>query len=85
MALIVALMMLVVILVLGLTALRLSTAQERMTGYILDRQLAFQAAEAALREIEGRVENERPEAGTACTASATAAVESLRVCPLGRD
>lgn len=80
-ALIVALMMLVVILVLGVTALRLSTAEERMTAYTLDRQLAFQAAEAALREIEGRVENERPDAGADCTASATASAEALRVCP----
>jgi type IV pilus assembly protein PilX len=80
-ALVVALMMLVVILVLGLTALRLSTAQERMTGYTLDRQLAFQAAEAALREIEERVENERPDAGANCTDSATAAADTLRVCP----
>jgi len=80
-ALVVALMMLVVMLVLGLTALRLSTAQERMTGYTLDRQLAFQAAEAALREIEARIENERPNAGTDCTASATATAETLRVCP----
>jgi len=80
-ALVVALMMLAVILVLGLTALRLSTAQERMTGYTLDRQLAFQAAEAALREIEARIENVRPNAGTDCAASATATAEPLRVCP----
>ena len=80
-ALVVALMMLVVILVLGLTALRLSTTQERMTAYTLDRQLAFQAAEAALREVEDRIENERPSAGATCTDSATAPAEALRVCP----
>lgn len=80
-ALIVALMMLVVILVLGVTALRLSTAEERMTAYTLDRQLAFQAAEAALREIEGRVENERPDASANCTDPAMAAAGALRVCP----
>ncbi len=80
-ALVVALMMLVVMLVLGLTALRLSTTQERMTGYTLDRQLAFQAAEAALREIEARVENERPNAGTDCTPTTTATAQTLRVCP----
>jgi len=80
-ALVVALMMLVVILVLGVTALRLSTAEERMTGYSLDRQLTFQAAEAALREIEERVENGRPDAGANCTDPVTAPDDALRVCP----
>ena len=80
-ALVVALMMLVVILVLGVTALRLSTAEERMTAYSLDRQLTFQAAEAALREIEERIENGRPDAGANCTDPAMVPADALRVCP----
>jgi type IV pilus assembly protein PilX len=79
--LVVTLMMLVVVLVLGVTALRLATTEERMTAYALDRQLAFQAAEAGLREIEGRVESDRPTAGTACTPAASATTGALRTCP----
>ncbi len=79
-ALVVALMMLVVVLVLSLAALRLTTAEERMTAYALDRQLAFQAAEAGLREIESRIDADRPTAGTTCAISAADA-DSLRICP----
>lgn len=80
-ALIVALIMLVVILALGLGALRMTTAEERMTGYTFDRHLAFQAAEAALREIEARVEADRPEVATQCADLTSAAASVLRVCP----
>lgn len=46
--LLVSLIMLVVLMLLGVTAFRMATLQERMTGNARDRGVAFQAAEAAL-------------------------------------
>ncbi len=80
-ALVVSLMMLVVILVLGLGALRLATTEERMAGYAQDRQLAFQAAEAALRELEGRVAQEKPVAPASCGNAPSLTGPSFRICP----
>jgi type IV pilus assembly protein PilX len=51
-ALIVALVLLLVMTVLGVTAMRNTTLQERMAGNLRDNNLAFQAAERALREGE---------------------------------
>lgn len=51
-ALIVALMMLLVMTVLGITAARTTNLQERMAGNLRDNNLAFQSAERALREGE---------------------------------
>ncbi len=51
-ALIVALIFLLVMTVIGTTAMRASTMQERMAGNIRDVNVSFQAAEAALREAE---------------------------------
>lgn len=51
-ALIVALIFLVVITLLGLSSIRTAVQEERMTSNYLDRNLAFQAAEAALRAGE---------------------------------
>ena len=51
-ALIVALVMLLVMTVLGVTAARNTNLQERMAGNLRDNNLAFQAAERALREGE---------------------------------
>jgi type IV pilus assembly protein PilX len=50
--LIVALIMLVVMTLLGLTSIRMVLQEERMAGNTFDRSLAFQAAEAALRDGE---------------------------------
>ncbi len=50
--LIVALVFLVIMTVLGVAAMRTTTLQERMAGNVRDANLAFQAAEAALREGE---------------------------------
>ena len=50
--LIVALVFLVIMTVLGVTAMRTTTLQERMAGNVRDSNLAFQSAEAALREGE---------------------------------
>ena len=43
---------LVIMTILGLMALRVATLEERMSGNASDRSLAFQAAEAALRDAE---------------------------------
>jgi type IV pilus assembly protein PilX len=51
-ALIVALVFLIVLTLLGVSSMRTSTLQERMAGNLRDSNLAFQAAEAGLREAE---------------------------------
>src|SRR5688500_4573119 len=51
-ALIVALVMLLIMTVLGVTAARNTNLQERMAGNLRDNNLAFQSAERALREGE---------------------------------
>lgn len=55
-ALVVALLLLLVITIVGLAAVRSTTMQQKMTSNFLDRQIAFQAAEAALRQGEVAVQ-----------------------------
>lgn len=50
--LIIGLLFLVLLTILGMSAMNLSTLEERMSGNTRDRSLAFQAAEAALRDCE---------------------------------
>lgn len=50
--LIIGMVMLVLLTIVGLAAIRGSDMQERMAGNMRDRNLAFQAAEAALRKGE---------------------------------
>lgn len=50
--LIVGLLLLLVLTMLGVTAMRSALLEERMTGNVQDNTVAFQAAEAALREGE---------------------------------
>lgn len=50
--LLVSLVMLVLLTLIGLAGLRMVQLEERMAGNLRDRQLAFQAAEAALRAGE---------------------------------
>lgn len=79
--LVVSLVLLAVMLILGLASMRLVTNEERMTGQTFDRALAFQAAEAALREAELRVAAVQPTpAGPACTDS-SAGMATVRACP----
>jgi type IV pilus assembly protein PilX len=54
-ALIIALIMLMIMSLLAVASLRGTAQQERMSTNALDRELAFQAAEAALRVGEARV------------------------------
>ena len=63
MALIVALILLLTMTLLGVTAMRSTTQGERMAGNFRDRNLAFQAAEAALREGEEILRNDPPPLG----------------------
>ncbi len=51
-ALITGLIFLVVLTMIGLTAARMSSLEERMSGNMRDRSLAMQAAELALRDAE---------------------------------
>ncbi|WP_020207886.1 pilus assembly PilX family protein [Gilvimarinus chinensis] len=61
--LIVGLIMVLVMSVIGLSAIRGSGLQEQMAGNMRDRQLAFQASEAALREAETELEVPVPPIG----------------------
>jgi type IV pilus assembly protein PilX len=54
-ALVVALIMLLVMTVLGITAMQVTRMEERMAGNSRDVNLAFQAAEAGLRDAEARI------------------------------
>jgi type IV pilus assembly protein PilX len=51
-ALVVGLVFLLVLTMIGVSAIQTSTQEERMTGYVLDSNASLQAAEAALREAE---------------------------------
>lgn len=54
-ALIIGLIMLLILTLLGVTAISNVTLQERMASSLMDRNLAFQAAEMALRRAEDHV------------------------------
>lgn len=54
-ALIIGLIMLLILTLLGVTAISNVTLQERMSGSLADRSRAFQAAEIALRQAEDHV------------------------------
>ncbi|MBT3066088.1 PilX N-terminal domain-containing pilus assembly protein [Rhodoferax sp. U11-2br] len=66
-ALIVSLILLVIVTLLGLAAIRGITQEERMANHSLDRSLAFQASEAALREIEQLIEAKKPTPTAGCS------------------
>lgn len=55
-ALVVGLLLLLVLTILGVSAMRGTTLQERMAGNMQDRAIAFQAAEAALRAGESKLD-----------------------------
>lgn len=55
--LLVSLVMLLVITVAGLTAVKMATLEEKMSGNYQDQQMAFYAAEAALKEAENFIAN----------------------------
>lgn len=67
-ALVIALVLLVVMTLLGLSAMRTVTLEEKMSGHTFDRSISFQATEAALRQAETwvAVNQPTPAAGAAC-------------------
>ena len=56
-ALIIGLIFLVIITMTGITAARMSSLEERMSGNMRDRAIALQAAEMALRDAERDINN----------------------------
>lgn len=54
-ALVIALLMLLVMTVLGIAAMQVTRMEERMAGNARDTNLAFQGAEAGLRDSEDRI------------------------------
>jgi type IV pilus assembly protein PilX len=54
-SLVVVLLFLVMLSILGTTAIQTSSLEERMTGNERDRQIAFEAAEGALRDAEREI------------------------------
>ena len=55
-ALVIALVFLLILTILGITAMQTATMQERMSGNVRDRNVALQAAEVALRAGERELE-----------------------------
>lgn len=54
-ALVVGLMMLIILAIIGISAMSMTTLDEAMAGNMRDRELAFQAAETALRHAEDQL------------------------------
>ena len=80
-ALIVSLIILVLMTSFGLLAVRLITAEEKMVGHSYDRTLALQSAEAALREVEQRLEDAgRPVQTAVGCADFDSGSSSVRIC-----
>lgn len=59
-ALIIALVFLLIMTLIGTTAMQGTSQQEKMAGNMRDRSLAFQAAEAALRVAQGTIDSGAP-------------------------
>lgn len=64
-ALVVSLVLLVVVTLLGLSGMRTTTLQERMSANLYDRSLALQAAESALSAAEAMI-TANPDVGDDC-------------------
>jgi type IV pilus assembly protein PilX len=68
-ALIVSLLFLLIMTLTGIAAIQVATMEERMSGNLRDRNLAFQAAESALRAGEGALLAALPPATSSPTAA----------------
>jgi len=79
-ALIVSLIMLLIMTLLGISSMNSTTMEEKMSGNTRDRMLAFQAAEAALKDAEDYVLNSVV-ATSAFNASGTGGLYSAGVKP----
>jgi type IV pilus assembly protein PilX len=91
-SLVIVLIFLVILSVLGVSAMQTSTLSSRIAKNELDRNLAFQAAESALRDGELDVRNQRfdrslcdPATQVGCRSTLLSGRSSFKAtCPLGR-
>lgn len=79
--LVVALLMLLVLTVLGLAGMQMTRLEERMAGNSRDVNLAFQGAEAGLRDAEERIRAYRYDTKPTSCATSPCAVWQKRVLP----
>ena len=82
-SLLIVLLLLLIMTLLGLAGLRSTVMQERMSGNLLDRGIAFQAAETALREAEAIARTAPDFPGTPGAAADSACVAGLCQLPTG--
>ena len=80
-ALIVALILVVIMSLLGLAGVRMIFQEEKMVSYTYDRTLTFQAAEAALRQVENGIAQVKPEPLSGACADFTSGIFAVRTCP----
>ncbi|MEA9787824.1 PilX N-terminal domain-containing pilus assembly protein [Xanthomonas campestris pv. raphani] len=80
-SLVVVLILLLIMTLLGLAVLRSTVLEERMSANLLDRNLSFQAAEAALREGEALAASRTNAEHTAIAAAAAGGGCTNGVCP----
>jgi type IV pilus assembly protein PilX len=86
--LIVGLILLIVMSLLGLTSIKLATTDERLVAQSYDRGLAFQAAEAALREAEQLITDSgapTPNPNTECSLQTNGKPKSIQICGVLTD
>ena len=79
--LVTALILLVIMTLFGLTGIRMVTQEERMAGYAYDRGLSFQAAEAALRQVESYIETMKPQPTGSTCVDQVSGLNTLHICP----
>lgn len=82
-ALIIAMLFLVILGMLGVTTMTATTLEERMAGNTRDRDIAMQAAEAALRDAEGDITNTTAANGRIVTLAMFVATCTLALCTEG--
>lgn len=80
-ALIIALIMVVIMSLLGLAGVRMIFQEEKMVAYSYDRTLTFQAAEAALRQVESAIDQVKPEPLAGACADFASGIFTVRTCP----
>lgn len=83
-ALVIVLILLLVMTLLGLASMRGTLLEERMSGNLYDRSLAFQAAEAALRQGEALAVTKPVFPVAGCDAAGLCATPDPNVAPLER-
>jgi type IV pilus assembly protein PilX len=66
-ALVISLILLIIMTIIGLASIRGITQEERMANHSFDRNLAFQATEATLRDVEVLVETKKPAPTAGCS------------------